>query len=68
MIIKIHIKDKKIIAAICDKDLLGKVFEDGKKILDLSSDFYRGDEKDISYIKIALLKAYIINAVGEKNN
>lgn len=67
-IVKIHkLSDDRIMLAICDSNLLGKKFENGKHQLDLSSDFYRGeemdDEKILSYIK----RTYIINLVGEES-
>jgi hypothetical protein len=42
--IKIH-KAYRIVAAICDSDILGKKFEEGIKQLDIRENFYKGDEK-----------------------
>lgn len=67
MIINALIKNKKLFVVLCDKTILGKKFTSGNKILDLSSDFYNGKEKDINYIKKALKNSYIINAVGKKS-
>jgi len=68
MIIKKHkTKDNRLILAICDKELLGKKFEEGEKQLDLSSDFYKGNETKEEEIKKLFLVAYIINIVGKKS-
>lgn len=68
MIVKQHItRDKKLILAVCDSDLKGKKFENDKMQLDLSSDFYNGeemgDEKTIELLK----RAAMINLVGKKS-
>ena len=69
MIVKIHNSpDGKKIIAICDAEILGKRFEDGKKQLDLSSRFYEGKtmtEEDI--LKNSEKCSFHINAVGEKS-
>ena len=67
MIVKKHISQGKLILAICDKELLGKVFEEGKFILDLSSEFYNGEETNEEQLEGLLKKVYIINAVGKKS-
>lgn len=68
MIVKKHTtNDRRLILAICDKELLGKVFEDGEKQLDLSSNFYRGEEKEDNKIKKLFSVAYMVNIVGEKS-
>ncbi len=68
MIVKVHKSpENRIIVAICDKDLFGKKFEEGKLQLDLSSDFYNGEEKNIKEIADLIRNADIINLVGEKS-
>ena len=67
MIIKTLISDKKLVVVLCDKNILGKKFTSGNKVLDLSSNFYQGEERDAEYIKKALQRSYIINAVGKKS-
>jgi hypothetical protein len=44
MLIKIH-KAYRGIVAVCDSDLAGKFFEEGKRILDVRENFFKGDEK-----------------------
>lgn len=55
------------IIALCDKNLLGKKFEEGNHQLDLTTDFYKGEEKSEQEIKELLKDAYIINLVGQES-
>lgn len=66
MIVKKHSDKGRVVLAICDEDLLGKVVQDGEKILDLSSGFYRGRKISETELKKEFVKCYIINAVGPK--
>ena len=68
MIVKKHTSaDGKIIVAICDSELVGKTFEDGKKFLDISSKFYKGEEKSEEEILEMIKDAYLLNIVGAKS-
>jgi len=68
MLVKKHkTRDGKLILAICDSDLIGKKFEQGKIQLDLTKDFYKGEEKSDSEILLMIREAYILNLVGEKS-
>ena len=66
MIIKRHTNNGRLILAVCDSELLGKVFEEGNRILDLSSEFYKGKETPDEEFREYLKKFYILNAVGKK--
>ncbi len=69
MLVKIH-KSYRDVIAVCDPELLGKKFEQGKAVLELT-DFYNGEgisEQEL----IKLLKNYAaedatFNIVGEKS-
>ncbi len=52
MLVKIH-KAHRFVVAVCDSDLIGKVFEDedGKRVLDLTTTFFQGDEKTAEELK-----------------
>ncbi len=67
IVVKIHNSEMGLVVALCDNELIGKKFSEGKLILDLNSDFYKGKvlpkEKIISLLKTA----YIINAVGKES-
>ena len=71
MLIKIH-KAYREIVAVCDNDLLGKVFEEGNKVLDIRENFFKGEE--ISEAKLTeMLKELssacdaTFNIVGKKS-
>ncbi len=67
MIAKIHkSREGQTFLALCDKDILGKKFEEGKKQLDLTSKFYEGEEKKEKEIKDMIKHVYIINAAGKQ--
>ncbi|MEA3430447.1 MAG: DUF424 family protein [Nanoarchaeota archaeon] len=68
MIIKIHkSQEGKTLIAICDSDLIGKKFEKDNKQLDLTSNFYQGEEKDENECLEIIKCANILNIVGEKS-
>ena len=65
----VKLKDSKegFILAVCDSELLGKTFSEGEMQLDLTNDFYKGEEKSDDEIADLMRNAYIINLVGEKS-
>lgn len=70
MFIKIH-KAYRDVIAICDKELLGKQFEEKEKTLNIRESFYKGEEKSQEEI-IELMKDLVkedatFNIVGEKS-
>jgi len=68
MMVKKHrTRDGKLILAVCDSELIGKKFEQGKIQLDLTTGFYKGEEKTESEILLMIQGAYILNLVGEKS-
>lgn len=67
MIVKVHNSENGTVVAVCDSDLIGKKFEEGNLQLDLTSDFYKGQEKSEKEIGDLLRNAYIINVVGKKS-
>jgi hypothetical protein len=66
MIVKKHQRQGRLLIAVCDKEILGRKFEEGDKVLDLTSDFYDGEETDEEDIKALLKDAYLLDFVGEK--
>jgi len=68
MIVKIHkTPDSRKIVAICDNELVGQKFEEGNLQLDLSSDFYNGEDKSEEEIVKLIKDSYVVNVVGEKS-
>jgi len=45
------------IVSVCDEDLLGKYFEEGKRQLDIKKDFYSGESKSMEEA-IEILKSF----------
>ena len=66
MNIKKHITGGKLILAVCDDELIGKIFEEGDMQIDLSSGFYRGEKVDEESAGTVVKKAHMLNIVGEK--
>lgn len=68
--IKIH-NSYRTVVAVCDSDLIGKKFEEGKRQLDLRANFY--EEEKLSYEEIVNLMEgqaendATFNIVGEKS-
>jgi len=68
MLVKIHkTVDGKIVVAVCDTVLFGKKFVEGNRQLDLTNDFYKGDELEEDEIGDLIRNAYSINLVGEQS-
>jgi len=66
MIIKVHQAQGKQVTAICDEELLGKSFEENDLVLDLASDFYKGELVDGEETKKVMVLSDNLNLVGEK--
>lgn len=68
MITKKHTsQDGQVIIAICDKEILGKKFEETERQLDLTSNFYKGTELSEKEILELLPEAHSLNIVGKKS-
>ena len=46
MLVKIH-EAYRMVVAVCDSDIYGKKFEDGDRQIDLTGDFFKGEEKNL---------------------
>ena len=68
MIVKKHISQEgRVVLAVVDSELVGKKLMQGDKVLDLSSDFYNGDEKSPDEVLEMMKEAHVFNLVGEKS-
>lgn len=67
MLVKLHISGGKKIVSIADKNILGKEFEDGEKYLNVSKNFYGGEDMDEEETIKALNGASSINIVGKES-
>jgi hypothetical protein len=65
------IKSYRDVVAICDKDILGKKFEEGKFQLDIKESFFKGkdesEEKAIEIMKNMSGEDATFNIVGEES-
>jgi len=59
------VKSGGTIVAVCDSDIMGKKICEGKLVLDVSSDFYGGQQVSCEAATDMLRKATIANLVGE---
>jgi len=65
--VKEHEHHRRKLLSICDGNLIGKIFEEGSKILNVSRNFYHGEpmfEKDI--LKL-IDDNTLLNIVGEES-
>ncbi len=70
MLLKVH-SSYRLVVALCDSELIGKKFEEGKKRLEITERFYKGDKYSEEKI-LNLLYQYsredaTFNIVGEKS-
>lgn len=54
-----------MIVAVCDCDIMGKKICEGKLVLDITKDFYGGEQVSCEAATDILRKATIANLVGE---
>ena len=69
--LKKHASEQGLILAMCDQELIGKVLESGKIVLDLKkyADFYKGElmsEEEASGV-VEAEELYSANVVGERS-
>ena len=62
---QVYEKGTDVLLAACDKELLGKKFEEEDIQLDVSESFYGGDECGKEKICNQIKKSNIVNLVGE---
>ena len=70
MLVKIH-RSYRDVVAICDSDLIGKLFEEDKFQLDVKESFFKGDEKNkeeiIEIMKNMLIEDATFNIIGKES-
>ncbi len=65
--VKIHKGPTGKVVAICDKELIGKVFSEGKFELRVSEFFYKGEEVNEEEVINIMKNAENLNIVGERS-
>jgi len=70
MFVRIHDSYRKVVA-VCDSDLVGKKFEEGKKQLEVRENFFKEEEVDAEKLKKILEYEFAdgasFNIVGEES-
>ena len=66
MCLKVHKIRGEVMVAVCDRDLLGKTFEEGKLCLTVEASFFGEDLATAREVEEALAGATIANMVGER--
>ena len=66
MYAKIHRSGDKNIIAICDEDLIGKEFSQGKLVLNVTERFYKGDSLSEEEAYELMKDSLNLNIVGKK--
>ncbi len=67
MIVKVHHTKNGTLVAICDSELLGKRFSEGENEINLTGDFFNGEEMNEDQAGDLLRNCYTFNLVGEKS-
>ncbi|MFC1768902.1 DUF424 domain-containing protein [Nanoarchaeota archaeon] len=67
MIVKKHKHENKLILSVCDNDLIDKKFEEGNLQLDLTQDFYKGEEANEDDVVKLVEIAQCAHVIGEKS-
>jgi hypothetical protein len=62
--LKIHRQGAEVLIAICDCEILGKMFVEGDLRLEVSCEFFGKDSASASEVEAALEKATMANFVG----
>ena len=62
----IYVKVHEGAIAVCDAELVGKHFEQGKFVLDVSELFYKGELTNSAEVKEILCEGNNLNLVGKK--
>lgn len=60
-------ENKETLVAVCDENLLGKEFQEGKKRIKVNKRFYRGKKVSEGEVKAAMKSATILNLVGKES-
>ena len=66
-IVKIHQGPHGNVLVVSDQNILGEKFSEGKLQLDLTKEFYQGEEMESTQVKKASKSAYILHLTGENS-
>ncbi|MGQ9543088.1 MAG: DUF424 domain-containing protein [Candidatus Bathyarchaeia archaeon] len=63
--VKVYVKDRQKLVTVCDRDLIGKTFREGRLKLEVTSRFYEGELATVCEAVKQLLDADMGNLVGK---
>ena len=66
-IVVTHIKNTRLFLDVIDPELKDKCLQDEKKIIDLTKEYYKGEEFEEENLKALIEKAFSINFIGNKS-
>jgi hypothetical protein len=66
MLVKVHRREGRTLVAVCDSELAGQKFEEDDRQLDLTGDFFKGDQLPPDEIGDLIRNADIVNLVGKE--
>lgn len=55
-----------LLVAVCDREVLGETFENGRVTLTVTREFYEGEEVDEGAVVDSLTRATVANIVGTR--
>lgn len=67
--LKIHESEGRAVCAVCDSDILGKVFEENECVLDVDEDFFSGKRvslNEINEITKHVRESHTSNIIGNR--
>ncbi len=64
--INLRKREKCVLLAICDADVLGKTLREGKMVFRVSEEFYKGSLVSLEEALDLIQKSTIVNMVGKK--
>jgi len=65
--VKVHKACNDVLVAVCDEDVLGKEFKEGKLKIFVNESFYKGKLIELSELEKFLRSASILNIVGQES-
>ena len=70
ILLKVH-KSYRWVVAVCDGSVFGRKLREGERVLDVSGDFFRGDEMSLDEARVEIVRCAgedaTFNFVGDKS-
>jgi len=67
ILLKLHKNENSEVVSLCDSNLIGKTFEEGKLHIEISERFYKGEELPKERILLILKNCNNANIVGKES-